>query len=156
MFPLDFLKNSFPSRPVSVSYLQPSGQPKGKPPQVIPLHLMTYSLKLNVTPCTALLTLLPFLIIMWAILDEEQPESPFTLFTKLVLQNSQIWEKQGIESPAGALFPVSSHSHTLLIHTHTPASQASASFGSSQYAMGWRWPQVDRGACRRFRNSNQT
>lgn len=65
---------------------------------------MTYSLKLNVTPCTALLTLLPFLIIMRAILDEEQPESPFTLFTKLVLQNSQIWDKQEIESPAGALF----------------------------------------------------
>lgn len=85
-----------------------------------PHHLQPEE-KLDVSPCTALLTLLPFLTIMWAILDEEQPESPFTLFTKLVLQNSQVWEKQDIESPVGALFPVSSHSHTLLIHTHTPA-----------------------------------
>lgn len=56
----------------------------------------------------------------------------------------------------GDLFPVSFHSHTLLTHTHTPASQASASLGSSQYALGWRWPQVDSGAYRRFRDSNQT
>lgn len=86
-----------------------------------PHHLQPEE-KLDVSPCTALLALLPFLIIMWAILHEEQPESPFTLFTKLVLQNSQVWEKQEIENPVGALFPVPSHFHTLLIHTHTPAS----------------------------------
>lgn len=44
---------------------------------------MTYSLKLDVTSCTVLLTLLPFLIITWAILDEEQPESPFIGSSKL-------------------------------------------------------------------------
>lgn len=86
-----------------------------------PHHLQPQE-KLDVSPCTALLILLPFLTIMWAILREEQPESPFTLFKKLVLQNSQVWEKQEIESAMGALFPDSSHSHTLLIHTHTPAS----------------------------------
>lgn len=61
-----------------------------------PHHLQPEE-KLDVSPCTALLTLLPFLTIMCAILDEGQPESPFTLFIKLVLQNSQTWEKQEIK-----------------------------------------------------------